>query len=41
MANNGQVHALKRQIAKQGECIEEFGKNGKKEKEAVLASDPA
>jgi hypothetical protein len=106
MANNGQVHALKRHIAKQGECIEElgielgnaaeqlasaqnilralknpdmlwkgapltlerlqvmengdireiqpppemtcveevtkeFGKNGKKEKEAVLASDPA
>jgi len=25
MANNGQVHALKRQIAKQGECIEELG----------------
>ena len=106
MANNGEVHALKKQIAKQSECIQElgvdlgntadqlalaqnilralknpdmlvdgapltlerlqvmengdirtlppppemtcieeitkeFGKNGKKEKEAVLASDPA
>ena len=106
MANDGEIHALKKQIAKQSECIEElgielgnvadqlasaqnilralknpdmlwkgapltlerlqvmengdireiqpppemtcveevtkeFGKNGKKEKEAVLASDPA
>ena len=106
MANNGEVHALKKQIAKQSECIQElgvelgntadqlalaqnilralknpdmlvdgtpltlerlqvmengdirtlppppemtcieeitkeFGKNGKKDKEAVLASDPA
>ena len=106
MANDGEIHALKKQIAKQGECIlelgkelgevsaqlannqnilralknpdilvdgapftldrmqvmengdirrippppemtcieevtKEFGKNGKKEKEAVLASDPA
>ena len=106
MANDGEIHALRKQIAKQGECIlelgkelgevstqlannqnilralknpdilvdgapftldrmqvmengeirkippppdmtcveevtKEFGKNGKKEKEAVLASDPA
>jgi hypothetical protein len=106
MANNGEIHALKKQIAKQSDCIQElgkelgdvagqlssaqnvlralknpdmlwngvpltldriqvmengdikdlppppemtcveevtkeFGKNGKKEKEAVLASDPA
>jgi len=25
MANNGQVHALKKQIIKQSECIEELG----------------